>query len=178
MNDRTHRGGGEKPRAQARRVRKSSVPSPSESEIPEVTGKREAAIRERLARRKPRDVLAAIERPVCPACDQGTLQPATDLVADWVRDGERTVLANLTGYRCDRCGKHVYDSVSSTLISRFVDRSRPEGGYTATVSSLGGGKLGIYLPRDVLRNVTFERNDEIRITPLSRKRLVIEKVEA
>ena len=162
----------------SRKARRLSRPSPAEPGIPEVSAAREGEIREMMARRERRDVLAEVEQPTCPACEKGALLPVTDLVADWVRDGERTILANLTGYRCDRCGKQVYDRVSSRTISHYVDQSRPEGGYTATVSSLGGGKLGIYLPRNVLRNVTLARNDELRITPISRKRLILEKIEA
>ena len=46
--------------------------------------------------------------------------------------------------------------------------------YRATVSALGGRRLGIYLPKDVLKAVGWERGTELRLTPLTRKKVVVE----
>ena len=46
--------------------------------------------------------------------------------------------------------------------------------YPATVSALGGGRLGIYLPKDFLRAVGWERGTKLRLTPLTKKKIVVE----
>jgi len=46
--------------------------------------------------------------------------------------------------------------------------------YPATVSALGGGRLGIYLPKDFLRAVGWERGTALRLTPLTKNKIVVE----
>jgi hypothetical protein len=118
-----------------------------------------------------------MKEPHCPWCRAGILRKAESLQAEWAGDGERVVLMNLRGYRCDRCKKPLYDHESGAMIGRLLVETRQRNGYTATVSSLGGGKLGIYLPKDALKALRFAKNDELRIVPLSRTKAIVEKVE-
>ena len=46
--------------------------------------------------------------------------------------------------------------------------------YRASVSVLGGDRLGIHLPKDVLKAVGWERGTELRLTPLTKKKVVVE----
>lgn len=54
---------------------------------------------------------------------------------------------------------------------------RPRTGYHATVSALGGGRLGIYLPKALLRSVGWRQGMKLRITVLTRKKVIVEVVE-
>lgn len=49
--------------------------------------------------------------------------------------------------------------------------------YKTTASVLGGRRLGIYLTKDILNAVGWERGTELRITPLTKKKVVVEVVE-
>ena len=152
------------------------MPTENPKEIPVIRQERIEEIRRYFEQKKRRDLYAGIKDPPCPACEVGILRPASNLELEWAGDGPRTVLKGLTGYRCDKCGKAIFDGESSRTISRFLERSRAPTGYSATVSALGGGKVGIYLPKDVLKAVDFEPRDELRITPVGRRKVVIEKV--
>jgi len=46
--------------------------------------------------------------------------------------------------------------------------------YRATVSALGAGKLGIYLPKDVIRSVDWRRGTKLRLRPITKKKIVVE----
>ena len=49
--------------------------------------------------------------------------------------------------------------------------------YRATVSVLGGDRLGIHLPKDFRTAVGWERGTKLWITPLTKKKLVVEVCE-
>lgn len=110
----------------------------------------------------------------CPICEKPAMNWSENLTLEWVDEGERIVLTNLTGFRCDACGEKMFDAIASRTISKAVEARRPRTGYGATVSALGGGKLGIYLSKDVLKAVGWERGTELRVTPLTKKKIVVE----
>jgi len=114
----------------------------------------------------------------CPVCETGTLALVDSLTVDWAQNGERIIVGNLAGFRCSNCGREFYDAPSARIISSYIDRSRPRGGYSATISALGGGKLGVYFPRDLLRNLDFSRSEVVHLYPISRKKVVIESEDA
>jgi len=111
---------------------------------------------------------------VCPFCEKPAMNWSESLTLEWVDEGERVVLTDLTGFLCDACGEKTFDAPASRVISRAIEARRPRTGYGATVSSLGGGKLGIYLPKDVLKSVGWRRGTELRLTPITKKKLVVE----
>ena len=47
-------------------------------------------------------------------------------------------------------------------------------GHSATVSAIGRGKLGICLPKDFLKSMGWRRGTELRLTPLAKKKIVVE----
>lgn len=164
-------------RKQKTRTKDSDVPSDRQLSIPEIGPEREGRARSRIESRKPRTPLRLVEGIPCPVCETGILARAHSLTVDWVQNGERIVVANLTGFRCSNCGREFFDAEGSRIISRYIDKARPRGGYTATISSLGGGKLGVYFPRDLLRNVDFSKSEVVHLYPVSRKKIVIEGAE-
>jgi len=145
--------------------------------IPRVSRQRLREIRRWLERNADFDRFAGAKGPRCPWCPSGGLHRSDDLTAEWVGDGERILLMNLKGYRCDGCGRSLYDRRSELAIGDMLVATRQRNGYTATVSSLGGGKLGIYLPKEAIKALRFAKYDELRIVPLSRTRAFVEKVE-
>lgn len=147
------------------------------SSIPEVGPDREEQVRNRLEQRKPKTPLRLVEGITCPVCETGVLALAKSLTVDWVQNGERIVVGNLVGFRCSKCHREFFDAESARIISRYIDRGRPRGGYTAKISSLGGGKLGIYFPQDLLRNIDLSQSDRVQLYPVSRRRIVIEGAE-
>ncbi len=162
-----------------RRPRTKTVPTSPErqSSIPQIGPEREDEIRSRLESRKPKTPLRSLEGMPCPVCETGILALADSLTVDWVQNGERIVVGNLTGFRCSNCGREFFDAQSARIISSYIDKARPRGGYTATISALGGGKLGVYFPRDLLRNLDFSRSEVVHLYPISRKKVVIESEE-
>lgn len=144
---------------------------------PVIGPERLARIRRDLEVHPPASPFRGVQGWTCPACGKPTLSGSESLTLEWVDEGERIVLTNLTGLLCDTCGERSFDVAASRTISREIEKRRPRTGYTATVSSLGGGKLGIYLPRDVLKSVGWRRGTELRLTPLTRKKIVVEVEE-
>ena len=155
---------------------KSPPPEPRRS-IPLIESEREEEVRLGLEGRRPKTPLRSLRGLPCPVCETGTMAVVDPLTVDWVQNGERIVVGNLTGFRCSSCGREFYDAQSSRIISRYIDKARPRGGYSATISSLGGGKLGVYFPRDLLRNLDFAKSEVVHLYPVSRKKIVIESAE-
>ena len=46
--------------------------------------------------------------------------------------------------------------------------------YRATVGILAGDRLGIHLRKDFRKAVGWERGTELRLTPLTKKKIVVE----
>ena len=146
--------------------------------IPEIEPDREEQVRNALESKKPKTPLRLAEGIACPVCGKGVLALADSLTVDWTQNAERIVVGNLTGFRCTNCGRELFDAESARVISRYIDQSRPRGGYTAKISSLGGGKLGVYFPQDLLRNVDLSQSDHVRLYPISRRKIVIEGADS
>jgi|SRR5919197_1838796 YgiT-type zinc finger domain-containing protein len=159
------------------RTKNIQTPRQGQPSIPEIGSEREEQIRNRLEKSKPKTPLRLIEGLTCPVCKKGVLVLAHPLTVDWAQNGERIVVGNLTGFRCSNCGREFLDAEGARVVSRYIDRSRPRGGYTAKISSLGGGKLGVYFPRDLLRNIDLSQSDHVQLYPVSRKKIVIEAAE-
>jgi hypothetical protein len=66
-----------------------------------------------------------------------------------------------------------FDAHSTKIIENYT-ADKPTGGYELNVSTVGGGKLGMYFPRDVLRVMKISKNDKAILTPLSKRKMVIE----
>ena len=109
----------------------------------------------------------------CPICGNSTMSYADDLTFDVTLTGERIVIPNLTGLKCSKCGEVAFDANSTKFIEKYT-ADRPAGGYELKVSTVGGGKLGMYFPKDVLRAMKISKNDRAILTPLSRRKMVIE----
>ena len=160
------------------RTKSRSVSPDRQSLVPQIGPEREEEIRGRLEGRKLKTPLRSVQGMPCPVCEAGILSLADSLTVDWVQNGERTIVGNLTGFRCSNCGREFHDARSARTISSYIDKARPRGGYSATISALGGGKLGVYFPRDLLRNLDFSRSELVHLYPINRKKIVIESAES
>ncbi len=109
----------------------------------------------------------------CPSCGNNNMNYADDLTFDVTLTGERIVIPNLTGWRCSKCDEVAFDARSTKIIENYTS-DKPTGGYELNVSIVGGGKLGMYFPRDVLRVMKISKNDKAILTPLSKRKMVIE----
>lgn len=109
----------------------------------------------------------------CPSCGNNSMSYADDLTFDVTLTGERMIIPNLTGLKCSKCGEVVFDAHSTNIIEDFTI-DKPAGGYELNVSTVGGGKLGLYFPRDVLRVMKISKNDKAILTPLSKRKMIIE----
>lgn len=98
---------------------------------------------------------------------------ADDLVFEVVLAGEIIVIPNLTGFRCVRCGKVTFDTNSTKIIEKYT-AGKPAGGYELKISIVGGGKLGIYFPKDVLRIMKINKGDSAILTCVSERKMIIE----
>jgi len=131
-------------------------------------------IRRELESRPLKSPLRGVQAMTCPFCERPAMNWSESLTLEWVDEGERIVVTNLTGMRCDACGEKTFDAPASRTISKVIEARRPPTGYGATVSVLGGDRLGIYLPKDVLRSVGWRRGTELRLTPLTKKKIIVE----
>lgn len=109
----------------------------------------------------------------CPSCGNSDMSYSDDLTFDVTLTGERIVIPNLTGLKCSKCDVVAFDARSTKIIENYT-ADKPVGGYELNVSTVGGGKLGIYFPRDVLRVMKISKNDKAILTPLSKRKMVIE----
>lgn len=113
----------------------------------------------------------------CPSCGNGTMSYADDLTFDVTLTGERIVIPNLTGLRCSKCDEVAFDARSTKIIEKYIS-DKPTGGYELNVSTVGGGKLGMYFPKDVLRVMKISKNDKAILTPLSKRKMIIELLKS
>lgn len=109
----------------------------------------------------------------CPSCGNNAMSYADDLTFDVTLSGERIVIPNLTGLKCSRCGEVAFDANSTDIIEKYT-ADKPAGGYELKISTVGGGKIGLYLPKDVLRVMKISKNDKAILTPLSNRKMIIE----
>lgn len=108
----------------------------------------------------------------CPECG-GKMHPSDDLTFDVNLPEGRLIIPNLSGHRCERCGDEYYDSKSSDIIDKHT-AGKVSGGHEARITTVGGGKLGIYFPKDVLRDMDIKSKQKIIIKPISRKKAILE----
>lgn len=148
---------------------------PRDEEIHVVTKKEMEEVRRLLAKADARkeSPLKRVRGGICPVCNQPTMDYTDDLVYESYRTGERVVITGLTGTRCRSCSDQAYDLRSSGIIERVLEERVP-GGYECTITTLGGERLGIYLPKDVVREMDIEPKQKAIIKLLSRRRMVIE----
>jgi YgiT-type zinc finger domain-containing protein len=109
----------------------------------------------------------------CPSCGNNTMSYADDLIFDVTLTGERIVIPNLKGLKCIRCSEEAFDAKSTKIIENYTS-GKPIGGYECKVSTVGGGKIGMYFPKDVLRVMKISKNNKAVLTPVSTRKMVIE----
>ncbi len=109
----------------------------------------------------------------CHSCGNNSMSYADDLTFDVTLTGERIVIPNLTGLKCSKCDEVAFDAHSTKIIENYTS-DKPAGGYELNVSTVGGGKLGMYFPKDVLRVMKISKNDKAILTPLSKRKMIIE----
>lgn len=112
----------------------------------------------------------------CPSCQTASMVFLNDLVFDVTLTGERMVIPNLTGLKCTKCKEQAFDSKSTKIIDKYT-ANRPIGGYECNISIVGGGKIGIYFPKDILRVMKINKNEKAVLTPLSSHKMMVELVE-
>ena len=113
---------------------------------------------------------------ICPSCKTASMGFLNDLVFDVTLAGERMVIPNLKGLKCTKCGEQAFDSKSTRIIEKYTV-NRPIGGYECNISTVGGGKIGIYFPKDILRVMKINKNEKAVLTPLSSHKMMVELVE-
>ncbi len=109
----------------------------------------------------------------CPVCSAPSVSFADNLVFEVVLTGERIVIPNLSGLRCSNCGDFAFDADSSKIIDEHAG-NKPAGGYECGISTVGAGKLGMYFPKDVLRVIEITKKVRAIVTPLSRRKMIVE----
>ncbi len=120
--------------------------------------------------------LIGVKDVKCPSCRTASMGFLNDLVFVFIFAGERMVIPNLTGLKCTKCGEQAFDSKSTRIIEKYT-ANRPIGGYECNISIVGGGKIGIYFPKDILRVMKISKNEKAVLTPLSSHKMLVELVE-
>ncbi|MEA3324633.1 MAG: YgiT-type zinc finger protein [Euryarchaeota archaeon] len=122
---------------------------PPMADIPTITPEMEEGTKIEIAKRRAGrhgSPLKNVTYAACPVCGSQTVSFADDLVFEVVLAGERIVIPNLTGLRCSNCGDFAFDAGSSKIIDRYT-KNKPACGYECSISTVGAGKLGMYLPK-------------------------------
>jgi hypothetical protein len=139
---------------------------------PEMIEKTAIEIAKRRAVRKELPV-KGIKDIKCPSCGNDTMSYAEDLTFEVVLAGERIVIPNLTGLKCSKYGEETFDANSTKIIEKYT-ACRAGGGYELKISEVGGGKIGVYFPKDILRVMEINKSEKAIMTPLSKRKMVIE----
>lgn len=143
---------------------------------PEMMEKTAIEIAKRRASRK-ESPIKGVKDIECPSCGTASMSYADDLTFEVVLAGERIVIPNLTGLKCSKCGEVAFDANSTEIIENYT-AGKPVGGYECRVSTVGGGKVGMYFPKDVLRVMKISKSDKAILTPLSNRKMMIELVNS
>lgn len=158
---------------------KSKKEKIGERNIPVITSQMMEKTAIEIAKRKAgkdESPLKGVKDVKCPSCITASMDFLNDLVFDVTLAGERMVIPNLTGLKCAKCGEHAFDSKSTKIIEKYT-ANRPIGGYECNISIVGGGKIGIYFPKDILRVMKINKNEKAVLTPLSSHKMMVELVE-
>ena len=139
---------------------------------PEMMAKTTIEIAKRRAGRKESPV-KDVKSAVCPTCENASMDYAEDLVFDIALAGERIVIPNLSGIRCVKCAEVSFDAKSTKIIDKYV-AGKSAGGYEASISNVGGGKTGMYFPKDIIRIMDIKKSDKVIMTPLSNHKMIVE----
>ncbi len=150
--------------------------TPSMDDIPTITPEMVEETKIDIAKRRAGrhgSPLKDIADAICQVCGSRTVSFVDDLIFEVVLAGERIVIPNLTGLRCSNCGDFAFDADSSEIIDRYT-RNKPAGGYEYSISTVGAGRLGMYIPKDVLRVMEITKKGKAIVTPLSRRKMIVE----
>ncbi|WP_143311688.1 YgiT-type zinc finger protein, partial [Candidatus Methanoperedens nitratireducens] len=79
----------------------------------------------------------------CPSCGNNTMNYSDELTFEVILAGERIVIPNLTGLKCSKCGEVAFDANSTKIIEKYTT-NKPTGGYESKISTVGGGKIGMW----------------------------------
>jgi YgiT-type zinc finger domain-containing protein len=151
---------------------KTEIPENIPVITPEMMEKTAIEIAKRRAGKK-ESPMKGIKDIECPSCGTAGMSYSDDLTFEVILAGERIVIPNLTGLKCSKCGEVAFDANSTKIIEKYT-ACKPAGGYELKVSTVGGGKIGMYFPKDVLRVMKISKSDKAILTPLSNRKMVIE----
>ncbi len=140
------------------RKEKKEIPENIPVITPEMMEKTVIEIAKRRADKKQSPV-KGVKDIKCPSCGNNSMSYADDLTFDVTLTGERIIIPNLTGLKCSKSDEVAFDSHSTKIIENYTS-DKPAGGYELNVSTVGGGKLGMYFPKDVLRVMRISKNDK------------------
>ncbi len=158
------------------RKEKTEIPENIQVITHEMMEKTAVEITKRRAGKK-ESRLEGVKDVVCPSCGNDSMSFADDLIFDVTLAGERIVIPNLTGLKCGKCGEEAFDARSTKIIEKYT-AGGPIGGYECNVSTVGGGKIGLYFPRDILRVMKISKSDKAILTPLSDRKMIIELINS
>lgn len=147
------------------RPEESRIPEATEEDVQKVMAELEEQPREESTSGEMGDV-------GCPECG-GTMHPSHDLTFDVNLEKGRVIIPNLSGHKCERCGDQYFDDRSSDIIDRYT-AEEALGGHEIKITTVGGGKLGIYFPKDVLRDMDITSERSVILKPISRKKALLE----
>lgn len=159
--------------------KKEKIKENEPGNVPVITSQMMEKTAVKIAKRKAgkdKSPVIGVKDVNCPSCRTPSMGFLNDLVFDVTLAGERMVIPNLTGLKCTKCGEQAFDSKSIKIIEKYT-ANRPIGGYECNISIVGGGKIGIYFPKDILRVMKIGKNEKAVLTPLSSHKMLVELVE-
>lgn len=147
---------------------------PKIEEVPVITEAQRREAKKQLAEAAlKKSPFAGLRGAMCSTCSQPTVDYAENLTTEIYGMGERVVVTGLSGLKCRSCGDQSYDLRSAGIVDQVLEERVP-GGYECTITNLGGERLGIYLPKDVVREMDIAPKQKAIIKLLSRRRMIIE----
>lgn len=135
-----------------------------------------AELRERLVREEPHSYQEGATY-TCPACARKALAGSRSLRRRLEAPGYVLEAVNLHGAECGSCGHSVLETFEEILLeeeAQHMWRSH----YTASVSRVGGQKLGMYFPRDVIESMSLHAKDVLAVRVLDEDTFVVHRRHA
>lgn len=110
----------------------------------------------------------------CPACGKKALMGVEDIQRRLEQGGLVAVYCNLHGARCNECGTEyleAYEQISLEAEALALYRSH----HRATVSNVGGKKIGTYWPKEVENEMHLAPKDTLEVQVIDHDTMVIHR---
>ncbi len=116
-----------------------------------------------------------IARNICPICNKkGTIVKDESLIIDKMIEGERILIPNLKGVKCNNCNFTALDEKSTEITEEIFIKSKiPLASFKRKIAK-SGKSLVVNIPKDIIESMSLHKEMNVNIYPRNYKSIVIE----